>query len=264
MALGDLPAPAPDAVDRARAIAAAEAEARAEAERAAKQARLEERRARRVAARAVRRDRNRWGWLVAAIALIVSGVLFLTDQTGATHVGLLRIGVIALAILGVGVLVGTWFGSARWLIVPALALAGATGLGTWVSTSLDQASQAQPVSFAPAALRADSTQSRSWHTGDVTVDLRDTRNLSGGFVQLQVDRGALTVLLPKGTWTSVHTELWAGQNLLDPVGPTVGDVQIANSTWTELNPPENLDTSKVPLSLDLRVHFGQINVIEES
>ena len=145
-----------------------------------------------------------------------------------------------------------------------VALAGATGLGTWVSTSLDQASQAQPVSFAPAALRADSTQSRSWHTGDVTVDLRDTRNLSGGFVQLQVDRGALTVLLPKGTWTSVHTELWAGQNLLDPVGPTVGDVQIANSTWTELNPPENQDTSKVPLSLDLRVHFGQINVIEES
>ena len=61
---------------------------------------------------------------MAAVTLITAGALVLTDRAGATSLGWAGIAMVCLALLTTGVLVGAWFGSARWLIAPALAAAG--------------------------------------------------------------------------------------------------------------------------------------------
>ncbi len=134
-----------DSVDRARAAATAAADARAAAAEAQRRARAEARRAR----RAERRERNRWGWLVAAVTLITAGTLVLTDRAGVTTLGWAGIAMICLSLLTTGVLVGAWFGSARWLIAPALLLAGLIAAGGLASDALDQAAAAPPITIAP-------------------------------------------------------------------------------------------------------------------
>ena len=123
-----------DSVDRARAAATAAADARAAAAEAQRRTRAEARRAR----RAERRERNRWGWLVAAVTLITAGTLVLTDRAAATTLGWAGIAMICLALLTAGVLVGAWFGSARWLIAPALLLAGLIAGGAVATEALDR------------------------------------------------------------------------------------------------------------------------------
>jgi phage shock protein PspC (stress-responsive transcriptional regulator) len=70
------------------------------------------------------RERSYLGWLVVSIAVLVAGVLgllgALLPSTAATP-GI--IGGIALAILGIGLVVGTWYGRARWLTLLAIPVA---------------------------------------------------------------------------------------------------------------------------------------------
>ena len=188
--------PITDSVDRARAAAIAAAEAEAAWAEAERRARAEERRARRAAARAVRKERNRWGTLVAAVTMIAGGVLFLTDRLGSTALGGLGIGVICLSLLTLGVLVGAWFGSARWLILPAVGLAGILAAGSFVSTDLDQAATAAPIQVAPESLPAYEQTVMHWDSGAVTVDLTATRQLDARSLSLTVTRGSLTVIRP--------------------------------------------------------------------
>ena len=159
-------------VDRARAAATAAADARAAAAEAQRRARAEARRAR----RAERRERNRWGWLVAAVTLITAGTLVLTDRAGATTLGWAGIAMICLALLTTGVLVGAWFGSARWLIAPALLLAGLIAAGGLASDALDQAASAPPIAVTPKELPEDEQFAMGWEEGAVTVDLTSTKD----------------------------------------------------------------------------------------
>lgn len=253
------PTPAMDAVDRARAAAIAAADARAAAAEAARRARAEQRRAR----RAQRRERNRWGWLVAAAMLVTAGVLVLTDRAGATDLGLAGIGVVCLALLTIGVLVGAWFGSARWLIAPALLLAAALGAGAVASAALERAAAAPAIREAPTSLPADEQASMSWPEGAVTVDLTGTRTLDARYLDLSVDRGSLTVVIPADQWTEVYGEVTIGHSSLEPGAvPWLG---WGSQQGHSLNIPTDQQVARgaQPLWLSLRVGVGELTVIEE-
>ena len=245
-----------DSVDRARAAATAAADARAAAAEAQRRTRAEARRAR----RAERRERNRWGWLVAAVTLITAGALVLTDRAGATSLGWAGIAMVCLALLTTGVLVGAWFGSARWLIAPALLLAGLIGAGGLASDAVDQAASAPPITVSPKELPKDEQFAMGWEEGAVTVDLTDTKELDSRMLTLTVDRGSLTVILPTDQWTEAYWEVMLGANNLTTGGPSV-----LRSGQQSLNSPVDMVQGRgaQPLYLDLHVGVGELTVIEE-
>ena len=253
-------APVLDSVDRARAAATAAADARTARLEAERIARAEQRRRQRAAARIERRERNRWGKLVAAVTLIVAGVLFLTDRADQSSLGLIGIGVVCLALLTAGVLIGTWFGSARWLIAPALLLAGALTVGSLVGTALDQAASAPPIAVAPASLPSGEQTTMTWHEGAVTVDLTGIKALDGRALELIVDRGSLTVLLPAGQWIEVHGSVSLGHNDLNP-----GGIDVLSSGYRSLNPPPGSvdEPGAPPFYLALNVGIGELTVVTE-
>ena len=243
-------------VDRARAAATAAADARAAAAEAQRRARADERRAR----RAERRERNRWGWLVAAVTLITAGTLVLTDRAGATTLGWAGIAMICLALLTAGVLVGAWFGSARWLIAPALLLAGLIAAGGLATDALDQAASAPPIAVAPQELPKDEQYAAGWEEGAVTVDLTTTKELDSRMLSLTVDRGSLTVIIPTDQWTEAYSEVMLGRNNLTTGGPSV-----LRSAQQSLNGPSDMavPAGGQPLYLDMHVGVGELTVIEQ-
>jgi phage shock protein PspC (stress-responsive transcriptional regulator) len=243
-----------DSVDRARAAATAAADARAAAADAQRRARAEERRAR----RAERRERNRWGWLVAAVTLIAAGTLVLTDRAAVTGLGWAGIAMICLTLLTTGVLVGAWFGSARWLIAPALLLAGLIAGGAVATEALDAAASAPPISVAPETLPARDLGGMNWEEGAVTVNLTGTKVLDSRALALSVDRGSLTVIIPKGQWTEISSSVSWGRNNLTPEG-----MAVFTSGGHQLNMPAEPQPDDAPLFLDLHVGVGELTVIEQ-
>ena len=245
-----------DSVDRARAAATAAADARAAAAETQRLARADARRAR----RAERRERNRWGWLVAAVTLIAAGVLVLTDQAGVTTLGWAGIAMVCLALLTAGVLVGAWFGSARWLIAPALLLAGVIAAGGLASDAVDQAAAAPPVSVALKELPKDEQYAMSWAEGAVTVDLTRTKDLGSRILTLSVERGSLTVIIPADQWTEAAGSVDLGRNNLG-----TGSLSVLRSSQQSLNGPDGMIVPRgaQPLYLDLHVGIGELTVIEQ-
>jgi phage shock protein PspC (stress-responsive transcriptional regulator) len=245
-----------DSVDRARAAATAAADARAAAAVAQRRARAEARRAR----RAERRERNRWGWLVAAVTLITAGALVLTDRAGATTLGWAGIAMICLALLTTGVLVGAWFGSARWLIAPALLLAGLIGAGGLASDAVDQAAAAPPIAITPKELPEDEQFAMGWQEGAVTVDLTNTKELDSRVLSLTVDRGSLTVIIPTDQWTEASGRVDLGRNKLN-----TGALGVLGIAQQSLNSPVDMVQGRgaQPLYLDLHVGIGELTIIEQ-
>jgi hypothetical protein len=69
-----------------------------------------------------RRRRSPLGWITLGAALLAVGIAALLDSSGAVHLRLVYYFAVPLAVLGVGLLVGTFVGRARWLIVPGILL----------------------------------------------------------------------------------------------------------------------------------------------
>ncbi len=62
------------------------------------------------------RERSYLGLITLSVAVIVTGVLIALAATGVIDPAPVVIPAVALAILGAGILVGAWFGRARWLL----------------------------------------------------------------------------------------------------------------------------------------------------
>jgi hypothetical protein len=69
------------------------------------------------------RERSPLGWLVIGIAMLAVGGAAILQNLGALHLRLVRFPALALLVLGVGMLVGTVAGRARWLLLPSIVLA---------------------------------------------------------------------------------------------------------------------------------------------
>ncbi len=70
------------------------------------------------------RERSYLGWLVVSVAVLIAGLLgLLAAALGSSAATPGVIGGVLLAVLGIGLVIGTWYGRARWLTLLAIPVA---------------------------------------------------------------------------------------------------------------------------------------------
>ncbi len=199
------------------------------------------------------RTRSRLGRFTLSLGVLVLGVLAIVDVAGA-RVPFVVYGGSVLAVVGLGLLIGAWFGRARWLIPlgVVLALVLAVGLAphnpklgrgggdvVLVPTSVDQLGSSYHQNF-----------------GDFTMDLRKV-DFTGANKEIQItmNAGDLTILLPPRVDTTVHAKV------------NLGDATVFGDKWGGIGSPEHAvvdnDTDGVgggTLVLDIQLKAGNLGV----
>jgi phage shock protein PspC (stress-responsive transcriptional regulator) len=194
------------------------------------------------------RERSPLGGITLSAAIVVTGVLLALRVSGVEELTAPRIVAAVLLVLGAGLLVGTWWGRARWLLpvglMTAVVLAGSVA--------------AERIGF------DGSVGERSWRAvdgsdyalgaGEATLDLRGLRGAEDAQVEASVGLGHLLVLVPTGMSVAVTADVDAGE--------IVGDgVDFQDADGDRLHEEFVVGSSDdVTVTLDLEVGLGQIEV----
>ncbi|MGH8958674.1 MAG: PspC domain-containing protein [Acidimicrobiia bacterium] len=149
------------------------------------------------------------GQITIGLVIISLGALALIDRVSPlVDAGPRHYLALAITVIGLGVLVGTRYGRARWLIpfglvlIPVSIVAGVAEIDETASTRL-----INPTSF------ADLQESYELSTGRLTIDLTDLA-WEGEVVELHgsVGVGSLEVLLPPNVGIEADTEVGIGES----------------------------------------------------
>ncbi len=157
-----------------------------------------------------RRERSMLGRLTMAVVLIAIAVMALADVAGWVGFQPVAYPVVALAIVGGGLIVGTWLGRARWLVLvgllvmPLVAIAGVLPeIATWTVGSVEHRVQTLEQASGPHELAV----------GHLVIDLTDLQpdELDRiGEIDASVGVGQLVVKVPIGTGVVVNANVKAG------------------------------------------------------
>lgn len=193
-----------------------------------------------------RHDRGMLTVLTLSMALIVTGVTLVAtggDLEPSVYVA------VATGTLGLGMLVGTVFGNARPLILPAilavLVLGVTTVLPRWDAGDID----ARPATA--AGVRDDYEVG----VGQVVLDLRnvaDPAALDGRLIDLEAGLGTVRVYVPATLDVDLDASVGAGQ--IQALGYGRGGVQTSLTTHT--------DTTRPDIALNIDVTIGDVEVIQ--
>ncbi|BCJ60272.1 PspC family transcriptional regulator [Micromonospora endophytica] len=117
------------------------------------------------------RERSALGAVTFSLIFVALGVVGILDLLDVFAIGASAYFAAALAVIGIGLLVGTWFGRARWLIALGLVTAAALGVAT-VAESYDRYRGVDgAVTWAPAD-RRDLAVRYEQSFADAVLDLR--------------------------------------------------------------------------------------------
>jgi phage shock protein PspC (stress-responsive transcriptional regulator) len=158
----------------------------------------------------VPRERSRLGLLTVSVAALVGGVLAWASSAGADWLTPARITAIALLIVGAGLVVGTWYGRARWLIVVGLLLS--LGLGTAAAADATGGTLRGGVgSRTWVVTQGPSNQAFTLGIGEARLDLTGVPP-SGPHVVVhsKVGLGHLIIVVPDGVPIRIHAKLRIG------------------------------------------------------
>ncbi|AVT33483.1 hypothetical protein C6361_33100 [Plantactinospora sp. BC1] len=159
------------------------------------------------------RERSALGAATFSMIFVAIGVVAILDLTDAVRVMPSTYFAAVLLTIALGLLVGAWFGRARWLIALGLVAACALGIST-VAESYTRLRAEDDVLWAPASyeVMADRYETR---LGNATLDLtridftnRDAR------VSVDVDLGEVKVILPPTVDVTVRLDVNAGDALV--------------------------------------------------
>ncbi len=210
-----------------------------------------------------RRERSALGWVTLGALLLAVGVAAVLDQAGVISMSVGRFVALALAVLGVGLLVGTRWGRARWLIVPGIVLIPFVLAGSLIRVPLtggvgDRFLRPQTVSEVLPAYRLAA--------GHLDIDLRDVDfgSLASPLsVTATVGAGELVVRVPAGALVTIHGSVGAGQILVrsEPFDASDRAADGFNASIDQSYGPPGTTPALV---LNLGAGFGQITVIRAS
>ncbi|MEU3453279.1 PspC domain-containing protein [Micromonospora sp. NPDC006766] len=142
------------------------------------------------------KERSALGAITFSLIFLALGVVAVLDLLHVFPIGAAGYFAAALATIGVGLLVGTWFGRARWLIALGLVIAAALGIAT-VAESYDRVGGINgTVTWAPPDYQSLAVRYKK-NFGDAVLDLRavdfDQKDTQ---VTVEINLGKLTVYLP--------------------------------------------------------------------
>ena len=205
------------------------------------------------------RRRSRLGLMTLSAAAVLAGGLLTLRAAGFEQVTVARILASVLVVLGAGMIVGTWVGRARWLLLPSLVV-GAALLAT-------VGLQSAPVPYSAGVgertwIPGPGEDRRSFRlgAGEAELDLRqldpvlDDRPLSAA-----VGAGEIVVLVPDGLRVRVDAGVRLGEIVIVDLG---GDRRRLTDGSGERVQEQFFvgDVGDPTVELDLEVGAGQIEV----
>jgi hypothetical protein len=136
--------------------------------------------------------RSQLGGIAISLVVLAVGVIGLLDLSGVTVSGGVYLAV-PVAVIGAALVVGAWYGRARWLIVPGVVLTVALGIVTAVGSVT---TNRQSVTWQPRNVN-EVQQTYAVDLGDVVLNLSAV-DFSGGSYTVSVENqiGNLTVIVP--------------------------------------------------------------------
>ncbi|MET8087856.1 PspC domain-containing protein [Micromonospora sp. NPDC005237] len=156
------------------------------------------------------RERSPLGAVTFSLIFLALGVVALLDLLDVFAVGASAYFAAALATIGLGLLVGTWFGRARWLIALGLVTAAALGTAT-VAESYDRIRGVDgAVTWAPTDYR-DLANRYENSFGDAVLDLRGIDfTKQDSEVTVAINFGQATVVVPPNVDVTTVADVNAG------------------------------------------------------
>ncbi|PWR12216.1 hypothetical protein DKT68_03595, partial [Micromonospora acroterricola] len=156
------------------------------------------------------KERSPLGAVTFSLIFLALGVVALLDLLDVFDVGASAYFAAALATIGLGLLVGTWFGRARWLIALGLVTAAALGTAT-VAESYDRIRGVDgAVTWAPTDYR-DLADRYENSFGDAVLDLRGIDfSKRDSQVTVAINFGQATVVVPPNVDVTTVADVNAG------------------------------------------------------
>jgi hypothetical protein len=198
---------------------------------------------------------SRLGRFTLSLLLLVLGIVAIIDIVNHDRVPPAGYAAAALATVGVGLLVGAWFGRSRGLIAWGLILTVVLGISSAVGQLGPLRGSAGDVSWEPAGL-AQLSDRYEHGFGNATLDLRHVP-LEGQSRQVTVrlNAGDLTVNVPSNVDVEVHARVRAG------------NANVFDTNWDGLNTPERTVVDNGPdgpggghLTMDIQLTAGNLEV----
>ncbi|MDG4828545.1 PspC domain-containing protein [Solwaraspora sp. WMMD1047] len=171
------------------------------------------------------RERSRLGGATFSMIFVAIGLVAVLDLVNAVPVAPSAYFAGALLTIALGLLVGAWFGRARWLI--ALGLAGAAALGiSTVAESYDKVRQdGGTINWTPVGHEAMADRYETQFS-DAILDLRQVDFTdTDSQVTVEIDFGKLEVVLPPEVDATVEVEIRAG------------DAEVFGTRWSGFDEP---------------------------
>lgn len=188
-------------------------------------------------------------WFTLALSALGIGILGMIDAAGA-GVADSAYPALVVAVCGVMLLVGAFFGRAGGLIlvglIAAIGMAGATASSRW-----DDQVVRTPMFASGVQDKYD------LGAGELVLDLtevQDVGNLSGRDIELETGAGRIEVRVPEGLEVDVATHVGLGDATV--FGQTQDGVGVTMSSRSYEGSP---DTD--PMSLDIQVGLGEVDVV---
>ena len=182
------------------------------------------------------------------LLLLVIGVMAAIDGTGSADLLPGQYAGVALTILGLGLVVGAWWGRARWLILIGLLLVPVALALSFVTVPLNGGWGEHRESPTSVAELED-----QYHVagGRLTLDLSGLpQSTAERHVAASIGIGRLTVILPEGARADVTAEVGAGAS----------DLLGAQQEGTGLSDRELQGGTGGALVLDLEAGIGEVIV----
>jgi phage shock protein PspC (stress-responsive transcriptional regulator)/predicted membrane protein len=156
-----------------------------------------------------RRPPSVLGRLVVGAAALAVGLLVLLDNLGTLHVTARIAFAVVLAIIGAGLLIGSRWGRARWLIFPGLVAAFLLSGSAFLPANFH--SGAGDIVWAPSKL-SDVRTSYTHGAGNATLDLTNVKfDATPRTIHVELNFGNLRVLLPEHVPAFAQTHVHGGK-----------------------------------------------------
>jgi hypothetical protein len=209
---------------------------------------------------APKRRKSQLGLLTLSAAAMLAGALLTLRATGIEEITVARILAAVLVVLGGGMIVGTWIGRARWLLVPSVLVAAAL-----VPAAVLQAAPGPfnggvgERTWTPGPANRDTQFTLG--LGEATLDLRqlDPEDADGRPLSVDVGAGEIVVLAPEGLLVRVDADVRMGDIVIRELDGSMRSLR----TGSDERVQEKFDvgSSDDPVvELDLEVSAGQIEV----